>query len=152
VRLHPIGTAAHPAIATIKEMIDSRALKCARTSLDMWVMSTIFSPGKAAAYLGVSVKTVQRWIGKDASNPNVHLHGADTPAEEVVCEGGSKSIDDAKQAATRALAHVLQRSVRVATPLRVRNDARNWASNNGVAANAAPSTSVMRTPQSSSES
>jgi hypothetical protein len=38
------------------------------------------------------------------------IHKADTPAEEVVCEDGFNTIDDAKRAATQALAHVLQRS------------------------------------------
>jgi hypothetical protein len=35
----------------------------------MLVMSTMFSTGKAAAYLGVDVKTLQQWGGKAASKP-----------------------------------------------------------------------------------
>jgi hypothetical protein len=36
------------------------------------------------------------------------IHKANTPDEEVVCEGGFDTIDDTREGATRALAYILQ--------------------------------------------
>jgi hypothetical protein len=38
------------------------------------------------------------------------VHKQNTPEEEVLCEGGFETIEDARHAATQALAHLVERS------------------------------------------
>jgi hypothetical protein len=41
---------------------------------------------------------------------DIIVHKPNTPEEEVLCESGFETIEDARDAATQALAHLLERS------------------------------------------
>ena len=65
----------------------------------MLVMSTNYSTGKAAIYLGVSVKTLQRWDREGVLKPARLPTGRRVYSQEQLdeCLGRKRSDEDAKR-------------------------------------------------------